>query len=202
MIDRRALLTAGVALAALGGREQMGQGGTNDHDRQQHDRLEQNCPTPNGASASTPRAIRRAAQARHRARRHEPAQSEKRKGTFACAGCDLPLFSSDTKFESGTGWPSFYQPLPNAVGTTTDRIVLHDAHRSALPPMRRPSRPRVRRRSQADRPALLHEWRGDEVRRRPPYPRPELLPGKLCRSRAEKISARRPFRGRRSLITY
>jgi len=46
---------------------------------------------------------------------------EKRKGTFTCAGCDLPLFSSDTKFESGTGWPSFYQPLPNAVETKTDR---------------------------------------------------------------------------------
>lgn len=49
---------------------------------------------------------------------------EKRKGTFACAGCDLPLFSSDTKFESGTGWPSFYQPLDNAVGTSTDRSFL------------------------------------------------------------------------------
>jgi len=46
---------------------------------------------------------------------------EHRKGTFACAGCDLPLFSSDTKFESGTGWPSFYEPLPNAVATKTDR---------------------------------------------------------------------------------
>lgn len=50
-----------------------------------------------------------------------PLNKEKRKGTFACAGCDLPLFSSDTKFESGTGWPSFYQPLPNAVGETSDR---------------------------------------------------------------------------------
>ena len=47
--------------------------------------------------------------------------AEKRKGTFVCAGCEQQLFSSDTKFESGTGWPSFYQPLPNAVGTTTDR---------------------------------------------------------------------------------
>jgi peptide-methionine (R)-S-oxide reductase len=46
---------------------------------------------------------------------------EHRKGTFACAGCDLPLFSSETKFESGTGWPSFYQPLENAVGETQDR---------------------------------------------------------------------------------
>jgi peptide-methionine (R)-S-oxide reductase len=52
-----------------------------------------------------------------------PLNHEKRKGTFACAGCDLPLFSSDTKFESGTGWPSFYQPLPNAIGTTTDRSL-------------------------------------------------------------------------------
>ena len=50
--------------------------------------------------------------------------SEHRKGTFSCAGCDLPLFSSDTKFESGTGWPSFYQPLTNAVATTSDRSLL------------------------------------------------------------------------------
>jgi peptide-methionine (R)-S-oxide reductase len=51
-----------------------------------------------------------------------PLNKEKRKGTFACAGCDLPLFSSETKFESGTGWPSFWQPLQNAVGTTEDRM--------------------------------------------------------------------------------
>ena len=50
-----------------------------------------------------------------------PLNHEKRKGTFACAACDLPLFSSDTKFESGTGWPSFYAPLANAVETKTDR---------------------------------------------------------------------------------
>jgi peptide-methionine (R)-S-oxide reductase len=50
-----------------------------------------------------------------------PLNKEKRKGTFACVGCDLPLFSSDAKFESGTGWPSFYQPLANAVETKTDR---------------------------------------------------------------------------------
>jgi peptide-methionine (R)-S-oxide reductase len=50
-----------------------------------------------------------------------PLDHEKRHGTFACAGCDLPLFSSDTKFDSGTGWPSFYEPLPGAVETRTDR---------------------------------------------------------------------------------
>ncbi len=43
---------------------------------------------------------------------------------FACAGCELPLFSSDTKYESGTGWPSFYQPLPNAIGKSTDHVLL------------------------------------------------------------------------------
>ena len=52
-----------------------------------------------------------------------PLLKEHRKGIFACAGCDLPLFSSDTKFESGTGWPSFWQPLDNAVGETKDRSL-------------------------------------------------------------------------------
>jgi peptide-methionine (R)-S-oxide reductase len=41
-------------------------------------------------------------------------------GTFACAGCDLPLFVSDTKFNSGTGWPSFNDPIPNSIATSVD----------------------------------------------------------------------------------
>ena len=49
---------------------------------------------------------------------------EKRKGTFACAACALPLFSSDTKYDSRTGWPSFYQPLVNAIGTRRDYALL------------------------------------------------------------------------------
>ncbi|UVO51500.1 peptide-methionine (R)-S-oxide reductase MsrB [Sphingomonas sp. SUN019] len=53
-----------------------------------------------------------------------PLNGEKRAGIFACAGCKLPLFSSKTKFESGTGWPSFWAPLPNAVATKTDRAMM------------------------------------------------------------------------------
>ena len=48
---------------------------------------------------------------------------ERRRGVFRCAGCDLDLFSSATKFDSRTGWPSFWQPLDGAVATTTDRSL-------------------------------------------------------------------------------
>ncbi|EFF75502.1 peptide-methionine (R)-S-oxide reductase MsrB, partial [Achromobacter piechaudii] len=49
-----------------------------------------------------------------------PLNDEHRQGTFACAGCEQRLFSSNTKFDSGTGWPSFWQPLEHAVGETRD----------------------------------------------------------------------------------
>jgi peptide-methionine (R)-S-oxide reductase len=52
-----------------------------------------------------------------------PLNKEKRKGVFVCAGCGLPLFSSTTKYESGTGWPSFWAPLRNAVGTKEDNTL-------------------------------------------------------------------------------
>ena len=119
MIDRRALLTAGVAVGALMAASKFGEAETMTPttqnidwrnltdadwrkrlDPQQYDVLRKHGTERAGTS---------------------PLNHEKRKGTFACAGCDLPLFSSDTKFESGTGWPSFYQPLPDSVGTTTDR---------------------------------------------------------------------------------
>ena len=49
-----------------------------------------------------------------------PLNDEKRKGLFHCAGCGEPLFESSTKYESGSGWPSFWAPVEGAVGTTTD----------------------------------------------------------------------------------
>ena len=119
MINRRALLTAGVALGALMAASKFGEAETmtsttqaidwrtlTDADwrqrltPQQYDILRKHGTERAGTSALN---------------------HEKRKGTFACAACELPLFSSDTKFESGTGWPSFYQPLPDAVGTKQDR---------------------------------------------------------------------------------
>jgi peptide-methionine (R)-S-oxide reductase len=52
---------------------------------------------------------------------YSPLNREKRDGTFRCAGCGQPLFSSDTKYESGSGWPSFWAPLEGAVGTDVDQ---------------------------------------------------------------------------------
>jgi peptide-methionine (R)-S-oxide reductase len=121
MIDRRALLTAGVALGALMAASKFGEAETmttttetidyrklTDADwrkrlnPQQYDVLRKHGTERPGTSALN---------------------QEKRKGVFECAACDLPLFSSDTKFESGTGWPSFYQPLPDAIATTSDRSL-------------------------------------------------------------------------------
>ncbi len=99
---------------------------------------------PSGAAAAEPaRAIeplrlsdaqwkQRLTPAQYRVLRQEgteapgssPLDREKRAGTYHCAGCELALFSSKTKYDSGTGWPSFYQPLPGAVGTKTDYKLL------------------------------------------------------------------------------
>lgn len=52
-----------------------------------------------------------------------PLNAEKRPGTFACAGCGKAVFDAETKFESGTGWPSFFAPIEDGVATTTDRSL-------------------------------------------------------------------------------
>jgi peptide-methionine (R)-S-oxide reductase len=54
-----------------------------------------------------------------------PLNAEKRNGTFVCAACALPLFRSSTKFDSGTGWPSFYEPIPGAIETRTDFKLIY-----------------------------------------------------------------------------
>src|SRR5688500_15734530 len=53
-----------------------------------------------------------------------PLNDEKRDGLFVCAACGHELFASRTKFDSGTGWPSFWEPLPKAIGTSVDRALL------------------------------------------------------------------------------
>jgi peptide-methionine (R)-S-oxide reductase len=54
-----------------------------------------------------------------------PLNAEKRPGTYVCAACYQPLFDASTKYESGTGWPSFWEPLPQAMGTSTDYKLIY-----------------------------------------------------------------------------
>ena len=118
MIDRRALLMTGAAFAAFGATSRFGEAETmtttetidyrNLSDAEWRKRL-----TPQQYDILRKHGTERPGTS--------PLNSEKRKGTFVCAACELPLFASATKFESGTGWPSFYQPLPDAVETKQDR---------------------------------------------------------------------------------
>ena len=71
-------------------------------------------------SALTPEQFRVLREHGTEPRGASPLNKEKRPGTFQCAGCRHPLFSADTKFESGTGWPSFFAPLDAATETTVD----------------------------------------------------------------------------------
>ena len=84
-----------------------------------------------------------------------PLNDEHRAGVFVCAGCALPLFTSAMKFDSGTGWPSYFTTIPGASQSKYGQQADPAAHRIPLREMRRPSRPRVRRRPRADRPSLL-----------------------------------------------
>jgi hypothetical protein len=92
-----------------------------------------------------------------------PLNQEKRDGTFVCAACHLPLFDSSTKYDSGTGWPSFWQHLPER--SPLDRLQADlSAYRVPLQPLRRAPGPCLQRRPQTDRQALLQQRRGPAVR--------------------------------------
>ena len=118
MIDRRTLLTSGVALGALALANSSGKAETMTTIEATNFKKLSDTDWRRRLTADQYRILRAHGTERPGS---SPLNKEKRKGIFACAGCDSPLFSSDTKFESGTGWPSFYEPLPRAVATTTDR---------------------------------------------------------------------------------
>jgi peptide-methionine (R)-S-oxide reductase len=119
MFDRRALLTAGVALGALTVANKFGEAAP----------MTTTAQTIDFRNLSDAEWRKRLSPQQYDVlRKHgteRPGSSalndEKRKGTFVCAGCELPLFSSETKYESGTGWPSFFEPLEGAIATTVDR---------------------------------------------------------------------------------
>ena len=76
---------------------------------------------PNQGKALTPEQFQVLREHGTERRGSSPLNHEKRSGIYSCAGCGTELFRSDTKFESGTGWPSFYEPLDGAIATTVDR---------------------------------------------------------------------------------
>src|SRR5712691_11715938 len=121
MINRRALLTAGVALSALAATAGFGEAETMTTTETIDYRKLSDTDWRQRLNANQYAVLRQHGTERPGS---SPLNKEKRKGTFICAGCDLPLFSSETKYDSKTGWPSFYRPLPNAIGTATDHLLL------------------------------------------------------------------------------
>jgi peptide-methionine (R)-S-oxide reductase len=120
MINRRALFVAGVAFSALAVSVRFGRSQTMSTTETIDYRKLSDMDWRQRLTADQYMILRHHGTERPGS---SPLNKEKRKGTFTCAGCDLPLFSSDTKFESGTGWPSFYQPFASAVETRTDRSL-------------------------------------------------------------------------------
>lgn len=119
MIDRRALLLAGVALPALAASGKFGEAETMTTTEQTIDwRKVSDADWRKRLTPAQYDVLRRHGTERAGT---SPLDKNNAPGTYDCAGCDLPLFSSEAKFNSGTGWPSFFKPLDNAVGTSVDR---------------------------------------------------------------------------------
>jgi peptide-methionine (R)-S-oxide reductase len=123
MINRRWILVGAGGLAALAGFKWLGGSGAQAR-KQAEAKFEVEKSAAEWRKLLTPAQYRVLREHGTERSFTNPLNDEKRKGTFTCAGCDLPLYSSETKFDSGTGWPSFYQPLPDAVGTSEDYALL------------------------------------------------------------------------------
>src|SRR5262249_46089495 len=120
MMDRRRLTLAGLSVTVLGaflqsarGRTQGSAGNTFEITKSEEQRRKH--PTSEQFYVLRKHGTERAGSS--------PLDKEYAPGTYLCAGCDLALFSSKTKFDSGTGWPSFYAPLENAVATSVDKSL-------------------------------------------------------------------------------
>jgi peptide-methionine (R)-S-oxide reductase len=118
MMKRRAILLSGVAALAMGSFARLASGGET-----RAGSFEVTKSEAEWRRILTPEQYHILREAGTEPAGSSPLNEEHRKGTFTCAGCDLPLFSSETKFESGTGWPSFYAPLEGAIGTSEDRTL-------------------------------------------------------------------------------
>ncbi len=121
MVTRRQILigTAGVAAAAAGGAALL-RGNSSPATAAPEGQFEVTKTPEEWRKMLTPQQYAVLREHDTEARWTSPLNQEKRKGTFACVGCDLPLFESKTKFESGTGWPSFYAPIDGNIGTKKD----------------------------------------------------------------------------------
>ena len=128
MFDRRKLIAGGIVMASVGGflnalRGKAGEEKASDFPVKRSDEEWRKQLSPEAYYVLREHGTERAGTS--------PLNREKRAGVFHCAGCDHPLFKADTKYESGTGWPSFFDPLPGAVATSEDsslfmrRIEVH-----------------------------------------------------------------------------